>query len=255
MISVIVPIYNEEITLLKNDFDYQILSQAVELIFVDGGSEDRTVTVARKFGKVLRTRKNRAMQMNAGAQAARHDIILFLHADSVVHQQSLAKIEESVKLKRYVGGCLSQVLDDPSFIYKWIAWTGNIRAKVSKVFYGDQAIFVRKDIFQQLGGFPGVKIGEDVLFTKKLRRKGRVGILPYTVHCSARRWKRQGIWRTFLLHLRINTALIWNQNLDQLANAYQNVRENIKSNNPIKSSPAQAGQACLPAGREERDDA
>ena len=68
-------------------------------------------------------------------------------------------------------------------------------------------------------------IGEDVLFTKKLRRKGRVGVLPYAVNCSARRWKRQGIWQTFLFNWRINTALLWNQNLDQLVVAYADVRE------------------------------
>ncbi|MCR4337303.1 MAG: hypothetical protein NUV91_05810, partial [Candidatus Omnitrophica bacterium] len=118
-----------------------------------------------------------------------------------------------------------QVLDDPAFVYRWIAWTGNLRAKVSKVFYGDQAIFVRQDIFQRLGGFPEVRIGEDVLFTKRLRREGRVRILPFAVQCSTRRWKKQGIWRTFLLNWRINTALFWNQNLDQLVISYQDIRE------------------------------
>ena len=166
--------------------------------------------------------------MNRGAQEAQYDILLFLHADAFIHFENLQHIVNAIKNKKYIGGCFKQVLDDPAILYRWIAWTGNIRAKVSKVFYGDQAIFVRKDIFQQLGGFPEVKIGEDVLFTKKLRRKGRVGVLPFTVNCSTRRWKRQGVWQTFLLNLRINTALVWNQNLDQLANTYQDARENIK---------------------------
>lgn len=176
--------------------------------------------------------------MNRGAQEAKHNILLFLHADAFIHLENLQHIVKAVESKKYVGGCFKQALDDPAVIYRWIAWTGNIRARVSKVFYGDQAIFVRKDIFQRLGGFPEVKIGEDVLFTKKLRRKGRVGILPFAVHCSTRRWKRQGIWRTFLLNLRINTALAWNQNLDQLADAYQprpggaGMPEKIQ-NNPI----------------------
>ena len=228
MISVIIPVYNEEECLLKNDVYYQVISQAGELIFVDGGSTDRTVSLAKKLGRVIIAPKNRGAQMNKGAKEAKHKIILFLHADAFIHLENLQKIVEAIEGKKYIGGCFKQVLDDPAMLYRWIEWTRNIRAKVSKVFYGDQAIFVRKDVFQQLGGFPEVKIGEDVLFTKKLRKKGRVGILPFAVNCSARRWKKQGVWQTFLLNLRINTALTWNQDLDQLANAYQDVRENIK---------------------------
>jgi len=228
MISVIIPVYNEEECLLKNDVYYQMISQAGELIFVDGGSTDRTVSLAKKLGRVITAPKNRGAQMNRGAKEAKHKILLFLHADAFIHFENLQHIVNAIKNKKYIGGCFKQVLDDPAILYRWIAWTGNIRAKVSKVFYGDQAIFVRKDIFQQLGGFPEVKIGEDVLFTRKLRRKGRVGVLPFTVNCSTRRWKRQGVWQTFLLNLRINTALVWNQNLDQLANAYQDIREEGK---------------------------
>jgi rSAM/selenodomain-associated transferase 2 len=228
MISVIIPVYNEEECLLKNDVYYQVISQAGELIFVDGGSTDQTVQLARKLGRVVTCHKNRAAQMNRGAEEAKYKILLFFHADAFIHLENLQQIVKAIEGKRYIGGCFKQVLDDPAILYRWIAWTGNIRAKVSRVFYGDQAIFVRKDIFQRLGGFPEVRIGEDVLFTKKLRREGRVGILPFTVHCSTRRWKSQGIWRTFLLNWRINTALIWNQNLDQLVMAYQDVRESIK---------------------------
>lgn len=225
MISIIIPVYNEEECLLKNDVYYQVISQAGELIFVDGGSTDRTVSLARKLGRVVTAPKNRAVQMNRGAREAKHDILLFLHADAFIHSENLQQIVKAIEGKKYIGGCFKQVLDDPALVYRWIAWTGNIRAKISKVFYGDQAIFVCKDVFQRLGGFPEVKIGEEVLFTKILRREGRIGILPYAVQCSTRRWKRQGIWRTFLLNWRINTALIWNQNLDSLVVAYQDIRE------------------------------
>ena len=228
MISIIVPVFNEEEYLSKNGSYYQALSQLGELIFVDGGSTDNTVVLAKKLGRLVNTPKNRAIQCNRGAAEAKHHILLFLHADAFIHLKDLRQIIKAIEHRRYIGGCFQQVLDDSALIYRWIAWTGNIRAKLSKVFYGDQAIFVRKDVFQQLGGFPEVKIGEDVLFTKMLRKKGRVGILPFTVNCSTRRWKRQGIWQTFLLNLRINTALIWNQDLDKLATAYQDVREKIK---------------------------
>ena len=228
MISVIIPVYNEEGCLLKNDVYYQVISQVGELIFVDGESTDNTGVLARKLGRVINTPKNRAIQMNMGAAEAKHNILLFLHVDAVIHLENFQQIVKVIEYRKYIGGCFTQILDGPSPVYRWIAWTGNVRAKLSKVFYGDQAIFVRKDVFQQLGGFPEVKIGEDVLFTKKLRRAGKVGILPYAVHCSARRWEKQGILKTFLLNFRINTALVWNQNLNQVANAYQDVRENSK---------------------------
>lgn len=228
MVSIIIPVYNEEECLLKNDVYYQAISRSGELVFVDGGSSDNTVALARKLGRVVTAPRNRAVQMNRGAKEAEYNILLFLHADAFINLENLQQMVKVMESEKYVGGCFKQVLDDPAILYRWIAWTGNTRAKISKVFYGDQAIFVRKDIFQQLGEFPEVKIGEDVLFTKKLRRKGKVGILPYAVHCSARRWKRRGIWQTFWLNFRINTALIWNQDLDQLAGVYQDVRENIK---------------------------
>jgi len=224
VISIIIPVYNEEECLLKNDVYYQMISQAGELIFVDGGSTDRTVSLAGKLGRVIPAPKNRGAQMNLGAKEAKHDIFLFLHADAIIHLEDLQQIVKAVEGKKYIGGCFKQVLDDPAILYRWIAWTGNIRAKVSKVFYGDQAIFVRKDVFQDLGGFPEVKIGEDVLFTKRLRKKGKVGILPFAVNCSARCWKKQGILKTFVLNLRINTALTWDGDLDGLANFYNDIR-------------------------------
>jgi len=228
MISIIIPVYNEEACLSQKDGYYQLLSQAGELIFVDGGSSDNTVALARKLGRVISAPKNRAIQMNRGAKDAKHNILLFLHADAFIPLENLQHIVKSIESKKYVGGCFHQVLDDPAIIYRWIAWTGNVRARISKVFYGDQAIFVRKDVFLELGGFPEVTIGEDVLFTKKLRKKGKVGVLPYPIRCSARRWKRQGIWQTFLLNFRIHTALIWNQDLDHLADLYWDARRNVK---------------------------
>ena len=224
MISIIVPVYNEEECLLKQACYYPALSELGEVIFVDGGSTDKTVGLAEKLGRLIHAPKNRARQMNRGAQEAQHPILLFLHADAVIDLEDFKQLETMIKNKDYIGGCFKQELDDPSLLYRWMAWTGNLRAKLSKIFYGDQAIFVRKDVFEQLGGFPDVKIGEDVLFTKKLRKKGRVGMLPLSVYCSARRWRSQGIWRTFWLNWRINVALTCNHNLDPLAYAYKDIR-------------------------------
>ena len=189
MISVIVPVYNEEAMLRKNDIYYQMLSQNSELIFVDGGSDDATVALAGRLGRVVKARKNRAAQMNAGAHAAKGKIFLFLHADAILQQRHIELLEQVMNNKELIGGCLTQVLDEKGVIFRWIAFTGNTRAKLSRIFYGDQGIFVRRRIFNKLGGFPEVKICEDILFSKKLREAGKVEILSFPVLCSARRWK------------------------------------------------------------------
>ena len=225
MISVIVPVYNEEAMLRKNDIYYQMLSQTTELIFVDGGSDDATAVLAGKLGRVVKARKNRAAQMNAGAHVAKGKILLFLHADAVIHQNQLQKLEGIINKKDLIGGCLTQVLDDESLLFKWIAFTGNARAKITKVFYGDQAIFLRKSIFKRLKGFPEVNICEDILFSRKLRKAGKVDILPIPVYCSARRWKQQGILKTFFLNARIKSALAFGVQPNQLKIAYDDVRE------------------------------
>lgn len=225
MISVIIPVYNEEECLSKNEVYYQAISQIGELIFVDGGSSDHTVALAKKLGRVISAPKNRAIQMNKGAVEAKHNILLFLHADAVIHSENLQQIVKAIEGKKYIGGCFKQVLDDPAIIYRWIEWTGNIRAKVSKIFYGDQAIFVRKDIFEQLGGFPEVKICEDILFTKKLRKIGKVNSLPFPVYCSTRRWKKCGVLKTSLLYLQITTALAFGKNPDNLNIIYEDARK------------------------------
>ncbi|PIQ89141.1 MAG: family 2 glycosyl transferase [Candidatus Omnitrophica bacterium CG11_big_fil_rev_8_21_14_0_20_42_13] len=225
MISVIIPVYNEETMLRKNDIYYQMLSQTTELIFVDGGSDDATAVLAGKFGRVVKARKNRAAQMNAGAHVAKGKILLFLHADAVIHQNQLQKLEGIINKKEFIGGCLTQVLDDESLLFKWVAFTGNARAKITKVFYGDQAIFLRKSIFKRLKGFPEVNICEDILFSRKLRKAGKVDILPISVYCSARRWKQQGILKTFFLNARIKSALAFGVQPNQLKIAYDDVRE------------------------------
>lgn len=225
MISVIIPVYNEETMLRKNNNYYRVLSQNSELIFVDGGSEDKTVSLANKLGRVVKARKNRAAQMNAGAHAAKGKILLFLHADAILQQRHLEKLEEIVISKEFAGGCLTQVLDEPGLIFKWIAFTGNVRAKMTKVFYGDQAIFVRQSIFKKLRGFPEVKICEDILFSRKLRNFGSVDILPVPVYCSARRWKKRGIMKTFLTNRRITIPLTFGTHPNKLKVGYEDVRE------------------------------
>ncbi len=224
MISVVVPVYDEEGLIETRALYFRRLSRVAELIFVDGGSTDRTPTLAAGLGRLLEAPKGRARQMNLGAARASGDLIVFLHVDGIVHPEHLQELEGIVARRRIDGGCFTQVLDDPAWVYRWIAWTGNLRARWTRIFYGDEAIFVRRPVFERLGGFPLAPLGEDVLFSRRLRSGGRTVVLPYPVCCSVRRWKERGILRTFLLNCRIRRALVRGAPDEALAAVYGDVR-------------------------------
>ena len=199
MISVIIPVFNEEEILLKNAGRFKDLKKDTELIFVDGCSDDQTVELASRIGKVLIGEKGRARQMNLGAKTARGDILLFLHADSFLNNGALDSVREYIK-RGGVGGCFSQRIYNEHSVYRFMEMKGNIRAKKKKIFYGDQGIFVRRDVFFVLGGFPEVPVMEDVLFSKKLRRAGKVACLDDIISVSARRWEKHGFFMTNFLY-------------------------------------------------------
>ncbi|MDD5258373.1 MAG: TIGR04283 family arsenosugar biosynthesis glycosyltransferase [bacterium] len=199
MISIIIPVYNEETILARNAAKLRELSANAEIYFVDGGSTDRSREIAWQYGLVLHSEKGRAAQMNYGASQAKGDVLLFLHADNIISGSTLAAIEKTIAAG-YTGGCLTQRIDNDLSIYRLIEWQGNIRARLTRVYYGDQGIFVRKNTFSSIGGFPLVPIMEDVLFTKKLRKYGKTIMLPEKVMVSARRWEKNGIFKTVLLY-------------------------------------------------------
>ena len=101
----------------------------------------------------------------------------------------------------------------------------NIEPEILDKFYGDQGIFVRKEVFEKLKGFPEVKICEDILFSKRLRRAGKVDILPFPVYCSAHRWKKQGVLKTFFINARIKGSLTFGIHPDRLSILYDDVRD------------------------------
>jgi len=199
MISIIIPILNEEEILIKNSGRFDNLKKNGEIIFVDGGSSDRTIEIASQSGRVLRSKRGRALQMNSGAKQTRGDILLFLHADCFLESSALLNACESVK-KGAIGGCFTQRLDNELPVYRKIERKGNSRARRTKIFSGDQGIFVRRDIFFDLGGFPEVSVMEDILFSRKLRKAGRVEVLDDKIYVSTRRWQRKGVLKTNILY-------------------------------------------------------
>jgi len=210
--------------LSKACVNLQRLSRNSELIFVDGTSVDRSVEIARQYGKVLHSNKGRAAQMNYGASQAEGDILLFLHADSVVSPDALVSIETKIIQDGFIGGCLTQRIDNQALVYRFIESQGNFRARARKIFYGDQGIFVKKEAFLKIGGFPEAPIMEDVLFTRKLRRAGKTVVLSDKIIVSARRWEKRGIIMSTLIFSLIILLFWLKVPLPKIKQLYEDLR-------------------------------
>lgn len=137
--------------------------------------------------------------MNHGASNARNDILFFLHVDTRCQRSALLSIRHAID-QGASGGCLTQRIDHNATIYRHIESKGNRVARKKKTFFGDFGIFVRKDIFEKLGGFPAIPIMEDLVFSKKMRQAGQIVVLEDRLLVSPRRWEHGGVFRTMLLH-------------------------------------------------------
>lgn len=200
-LSVIVPVLNEEKAIEACLRRLQTCVPDAEVIVVDGASADCTVELARQFREVqvLEAAKGRAHQMNVGAQVATGDVLLFLHADVELPPQGSRLIARALMQPGVVGGAFRTwtVSRDPSPL-KFFLHLADLRSRYSRLPYGDQAIFVRKEIFHRLRGFPEQPLMEDLEFSRRLRALGRVEILPASVRVSGRRFLAHPI-RYFVL--------------------------------------------------------
>ncbi len=208
-LSIVIPVRQEAERLPTLLQALQPLRKAgAEVIVVDGQSTDDTPAIARLYETVLlQIPAGRARQMNAGAAIARGNLLLFLHADTrLPEQESVLALPELLDKKKKNWGFFAVRLDSSHpvlwLVGKMISW----RSRLSRVATGDQAIFVNKSLFQQMGGFPDLPIMEDVAFSKRLRRQHPPLVMPQTVTTSARRWEKYGIWQTILLMWRLRWA-------------------------------------------------
>ena len=197
-ISVIIPVFNEEKNIAATLQRLERLDPEA-LILVDGGSTDGTRQICQGFGVDLYvTPKGRAQQMNFGARRASGDVLLFLHADTRLPLTAFVDIRSGLEDPRVVGGRFDLQLDAGGPMLKVIGFMISLRSRISKVATGDQAIFVRREIFVELGGYPDIPLMEDVAFSRALKRRGAVACLRSRVTTSARRWEQEGVWGTIL---------------------------------------------------------
>lgn len=208
-ISIIVPTLNEE-KLLGATLASIPEDPSLESIVVDGGSEDRTLQVASgaRASIVLQTASRRARQMNEGARAASGDILLFLHADTRLPDGFADLVRTTLRDGAVAAGAFRLAIDSPTTALKAIERLANWRSSFFQLPYGDQALFVRRERFFSVGGYPDLPIMEDFELVRRLRRMGRIRLLSEKVLTSSRRWDRVGLLRTTLINQAVLLAYL-----------------------------------------------
>lgn len=224
MVSIIIPVLNEESSILETLTKLSSLKGEKEILVVDGGSTDNTVQLASTMAKVINSPKGRALQMNAGAKEATGDILWFVHSDSVIDVNSLKAIEDAIK-DEYIGGGFSLYFYDSNNLFmKYIAFTSNLRGSIAKLFFGDQGIFVKKEQFWSLGGFPEIAIMEDFEFSLRVKKIGKIKKLKTKIGTSSRRFTSGGIFKTFILMQKMKVLYMAGISPEKLNKMYREVR-------------------------------
>lgn len=223
VLSVIIPALNESRQLEPTLSALQGMREAGhEVILVDGGSEDGTPGIAAPLvDSVLLSPRGRARQMNAGAREARGDILLFLHADTLVSPDSIAVLLEEFPSSGRSWGRFDVRLTGNGSLLRLTAYMMNLRSRLSGIATGDQAIFVRREIFERIGGYPEIALMEDIAISRTLKRLSRPFSIRRPVLTSSRRWEARGIWRTILLMWRLRLAYFFGADPERLARAYE----------------------------------
>lgn len=199
-ISIIIPTLNEAGN-IKQAIATTKVSTNTEIIVVDGGSQDDTVEIVQSLGiKVISSSPGRASQMNAGAVVASGEILLFLHADTRLPPGFEDMVRAALQKPSTVAGAFALRIDASLLSLRWVEWGVNWRSHFLQMPYGDQAIFLKKEVFQQIGGFPELPIMEDFELIRRLKRIGQIMILPVPVVTSARRWLQKGVFKTTLIN-------------------------------------------------------
>lgn len=202
-LSIVMPVLNEARHIADILQPLQGLRQSgAEVIVADGGSTDATPALAAPLSdRMIAAPRGRALQMNAGARAARGDALLFLHADTRLPDSALLLIERA--LKKHAWGRFDVKIEGRSRWLPIVAAMMNLRSRLTGIATGDQALFVTRAAFDAAGGFPEQPLMEDIELSKRLKRIGKPACLRDPVTTSGRRWDRDGAWPTILLMWRL----------------------------------------------------
>jgi rSAM/selenodomain-associated transferase 2 len=222
-VSIIIPVLNEAACV--GEAIRQARRQAPrEIIVADGGSEDATREESSAADRLVSAPRGRSAQMNAGAAVARGDVLLFLHADCVLESGALADAERLLGAAGVAAGCFRMRVQEPNILYRGIEGCATARVRLTGLIYGDQGLFLRRELFERLGGFPPLRLMEDWFFSRQLRRHGRMVVSARHILVSSRRWRRQGVIRQTLRNWTLSALAVAGVHPNRLADFYPTVR-------------------------------
>lgn len=205
-LSIVVPVLNEAPRLAWLLPYLEAIAPEAQLIVVDGGSTDNSHDTALPFATVVDAPRGRGVQMNAGAAIAKGDVLWFLHADTHPRPDSVNALLLSMEKPKIVGGAFVYALDAPGFQYRLMEHCSNGKNRMFRQIYGDMGIFVRREVFNAMGGYSAMPLMEDMDFCRRLKKQGKVVILPQTIKTSARRWVEEGFIRYAVKTRLLQTA-------------------------------------------------
>ncbi len=235
-VAIVVPTLNEAdrigaaLDQLRRDFP------DCELVVTDGGSSDATAALAAGYARVLHSPPGRAIQMNVGAADTTAPVLWFVHADCRIDPQALVQLRAALADPSVVGGGLTLRFDRRSVGLGYLAWSSTKRARHLHQIFGDQAMFVRRNAFEMLGGFPQIAIMEDLELSRRLARLGRLAVLPATSTASSRRLVEHGTWSMIVFMQVLKACYFLGLAPEKLARLY-------RAGPPWKQRPAARVQA------------
>lgn len=223
-ISIIIPALNEA-SKISTVLARVLEAGNVEVILVDGGSQDETVAIAQSTGvKVISAAAGRAHQMNAGATVATGEILLFLHGDTHLPTEFDTLVRQALQETRTVAGAFELRIDAQLRGLRLVEKMVNVRSRFFSMPYGDQAIFLRATVFQEIGGFQNLPIMEDFELMRHLKPRGKIVILSAAVLTSGRRWQKLGVIKTTLINQLVIIAYLLGVSPARIARWYRQSR-------------------------------
>lgn len=255
MISLIVPTYNEAGQILPMLARLARVRGDCEVIVADGASADGTAELAENTARnfphplrVITTERHRARQLNCAAQLAQGDALVFLHADTHVPPDAAEAVEAALKDPKIIGGNFDLIFEGDSFVERFFTWFYRVRRPFG-IYYGDSGLFVRRSVFEQMGGFRDIPIMDDYEFVRRLERRGRTVCLSARLRTSDRRWRAQGLLRTLASWVAIQTLYSLGVPPRHLARWYKPVREDGAAAPPARRAKySGADQSAFRAG-------
>ena len=223
--SFIIPVWKEESVIPQTIEHIRSLQSAAhaEIIVVDGDPAGKTMDIARREGVTTAiSERGRGSQMNHGAALAAGNILIFLHADTRLPLDALALIDTSMRDESYTAGAFDLAIDSERPVFRLIEKAASLRSRLTKIPYGDQAVFMRKTVFNELGGFRDIPIMEDVEIMRRIKkRSGKICIIDKAARTSSRRWEREGIVYTTLRNWLLITLYLIGVKPEKLARFYR----------------------------------